>query len=106
MKRRKRAMTLLEMLVCLAIIAVCFVAMTRGIAGLGLFEQQEAEDAALVASVETLLSALEGAPPEAQRGSLDGGWRYETRHEGEAYVLHVYHPERDEAHDFLVREGP
>lgn len=104
MMRQRRAMTLIEMVVCLAIVALCLVALARGIGGLSLLDARDAEDAALVPAVEELLSELEGAPPQVRSGSLTDGWRYETRIEGDAYVLRVSHERWDEQHDFLIRE--
>ena len=106
MKGRRSAMTLIEMIVCLAIVAICFAALVRGIGSMGLLAAQEEEDAALVAAIETRLGALEAAPPEARSGRLTGGWYYETQFADGVYILHVYHVKRGEAHDFLIREGP
>ena len=100
---RRRAMTLIEMVVCLAIIALCLVALVRGVGGLGLLS---ARDAALVPQVEALLAELEAAPPEERSGYLEGGWRYETVLQNDVYVLRVTHERWHETHVFLVREGP
>ena len=75
MKGRRSAMTLIEMIVCLAIVAICFAALVRGIGSMGLLAAQEEEDAALVAAIETRLSALEAAPGGAiitVAGGVDG----------------------------------
>lgn len=104
MMRQRRAMTLIEMVVCLAIAALCLTALVRGVGGLSLLDARDAEDAALVPAVEELLSELEGAPPQVRSGTLTDGWHYETRIEGDAYVLRVSHERWDEQHDFLIRE--
>lgn len=100
------AMTLMEMLVCLVIVALCLVALVRGSGDLSLLAARDESDAALVPQVEALLYALEAAPPAAKSGSLEGGWRYETAFDGETYVLHVTHETWQETHDFIIREGP
>ena len=98
-------MTLVEMVVCLAIIALCLIALVRGLGGLSLLDARDAQDAALVPAVETLLVELESAPPAEQSGTLDGGWRYETQVSDGAYILTVRHENWSEEHVFLVREG-
>lgn len=103
---RRSAMTFIEMLVCLAIIALCLVALVRGIGGLSLLAARDSDDAALVPQVEALLTKLESAPPEVTSGHLEGGWRYETWLQEDAYVLYVCHEIWQEEHIFLVREGP
>lgn len=103
---RRRAMTLIEMVVCLAIIALCLVALVRGVGGLGFLSARDADDAALVPQVEALLAELEAAPPEERSGYLEGGWRYETVLQNDVYVLRVTHERWHETHVFLVREGP
>ena len=99
---RRRAMTLIEMVVCLAIIALCLVALVRGVGGLGLLSARDA----LVPQVEALLAELEAAPPEERSGHLEGGWRYETVLQNDVYVLRVTHERWHETYVFLVREGP
>lgn len=99
-------MTLLEMLVCLAIIALCLVALVRGVGSMGLLAARDADDAALVPQVEALLAELEAAPAAEKTGRLEGGWCYETVREDDAYVLYVTHERWQERHAFLVREEP
>lgn len=103
---KRRAMTLIEMVVCLAIVAICLVALVRGIGGLSLLASRDADDTTLLPQVETLLTELEAAPPEEIAGSLAGGWRYETELNANDYILHVIHDTWQEQHDVLIRKGP
>lgn len=106
MMKQQRAMTLIEMVVCLAIIALCMLALVRGIGGLSLLEMRDAEDAALVPAVEALLSELEGEAPKSVSGRLADGWQYETVLAEDVYVLRITHEQWGETHDILIREGP
>lgn len=103
---KRQAMTLIEMVVCLAIVALCLVALVRGVGSLGLLSARDADDSMLVPQVEALLVELEAAPPQEKSGSLEGDWRYETELRDGVYLLHVTHERWQETHTFLVREGP
>lgn len=102
---KRQAMTLLETLVALAIVALCFVAMVRGIAALGLLDAREAEDAALVAAVEGLITELESSAPSERTGTLTDGWQYATQL-GEQYSLCLWHERWGTRYELLLREGP
>lgn len=106
MAKKRCAMTLMEMVICLAIIAVCLVALVRVSGNVPLFSMRQGEDALLVKKTEALIVTLEAAPPEEASGRLAGPWHYRTFIEGEHYVLEVWHEGNGEQHEFLLRKGP
>ena len=97
-------MTLLEMVVCLAVVALCLVALVRSAGNLSLLAARDADDATLLAQVETLITELEAVPPKLENGAMEDGWRYETALNDGAYVLYVWHEDWQERHAFLLRE--
>ena len=106
MIKKRQAMTLIEMVICLAIIGICLVALVRVSGNVPLFAMRQGEDALLVEKVEALIIDFEAAPPAEKSGFLAGPWHYRTFMEGHHYVLEVWHEENGERHEFLLREGP
>lgn len=103
---KRSGMTLIEMVVCLAIVGICLVALVRGVGSLSFLAARDHDDAVLLPQVEHLLATLEHAPSQEMSGTLEGGWRYETEIRDDAYILHVVHDTWSEQHDVLIREGP
>lgn len=102
---KRQAMTLLETLVALAIVALCFIAMVKGIAALGMLDARDAQDADLVPAVEALITELESSAPCERAGDLTGGWRYATQL-GDHYSLSLWHEQWGTQYEILLREGP
>lgn len=96
----------MEMVICLAIISICLVALVRVSGNVPLFITRQGEDAIMVERVESLITSLEAQPPKEKNGTLSGPWRYRTYIEGTYYVLEVWHEGNGERHEFLIREGP
>lgn len=106
MIRKRQAMTLIEMVICLAIIALCMIALVRVGSNVTLFSVRQSEEAVLMERVENLIVTLENRPPEKTSGILEGAWRYRTYMTSQHYVLEVWRQKDGERHAFLLREGP
>lgn len=106
MIKKRPAMTLIEMVICLAIIGICLVALVRVSGNVPFFAVRQGEDALLVEKVEALIVDLEAATPKETSGTLTGPWQYRSFMEGNHYVLEVWHEGNSERHKFLMREGP
>ena len=100
--RQKQGMTLLETLVCLCIIALCFVVMLRAFSDTNQVKARQGEDEAMTQAVSALIVELEAAPPEEKEGTLEGAWRYKTSMEDDAYVLTVENTKWRESHHFIL----
>lgn len=101
-----RAMTLVELVICMAILALCLVAMVRGLGHWQTMERRGDNDSALTSAIEAKLIALEDAEPQEESGTLIDGWRYAARIEDGRYVLEVREEGRETTYDFLIREEP
>lgn len=106
MGKQRRGMTLIEMVICLAIIAICLLALVKGYSNLTLLSQREAEDAVLVSQIEHLICELEAVTPKDTQGVLKGPWHYRTHDEDSGYSLEVWHEKTHERYVFMLREGP
>lgn len=102
--RKHKAMTLIETVVALAIIAICFVVFLRLFSAVDLAGERLSGDEAMTNNLSALIVELESAPPQTQSGDLDEDWRYETKIENGVYVLEIENVRFGERHSFVLRE--
>ena len=105
MDKQQKAMTLIEMLVCLLILAVTIVAMVKGYSSYVQLRTQNIEEEALIEEAERLILQLEGELPAVKSDVLMGKWHYTTSWDGNHYMLELWNEEQDKTYDFLLKEA-
>ncbi len=101
----KKGMSFIEMVCCMAIIAVCLITMIRGFGAMGLLKEKQQQEDAMVAGVEALLHRLEHEPKQMSSGTIDDEWRYQTSIQDGHYLLTVTHSTDDTTYQFLIKEA-
>lgn len=95
-------LTLIEMVICLAVVAVLLTAAIRAYGLLAALERRVDADDALLPQTQALIAELEAAPPQESTGALDAGWRYETRLEDGHYILSVHRADGSARYTYLL----
>ena len=104
MKKRRQGMTLIEMIICLTILAVTMVALVKGYSNYVQLTAQGRQEERLVAETEALLMRLEGEAPKAQDGVLMDDWHYTTHWDGHYYSLELWNEAKKKTYELLIRE--
>ena len=104
--KQQPGMTLIEMIVCLAILAICMTAVVRSFGNFALLSAKDAEEEELTARTEQVLLELETEPFQETTGLLVGKWHYTTYENDGCYTLKVWHETQEKTYDFIIRGKP
>lgn len=106
MKKTMRAMTFIELVVCMALISICLVMVVLCFHDMGKLKAQVERQASLEQEVASLVLSLEATSPKEEEGALSQGWHYKTVIQDENYYVEIQEEDGKTRYRLLLRRGP